>query len=51
MIKIGKDMKVDFFRINGDQAKVSDATLLIGIEGQKALGLYCGGCGYATWRT
>jgi uncharacterized ferredoxin-like protein len=48
MIKIGKDMKIDFFRINGEQVKVSDATLLIGIEGQKALGINCGGCGHAT---
>ena len=48
MIKIGKDMKVDFFRINGEQVKVSDATILIGIEGQKALGINCGGCGHTT---
>ncbi len=47
MIKIGKDMNVDFFRINGEQVKVSDATILIGIEGQKALGINCGGCGHA----
>jgi len=33
MNKRGKESKIDFFRINGDQVKVSDATLLIGVEG------------------
>jgi len=48
MIKMGKELKIDFFRINGEQVKVSDATLLIGVEGQKMLGANCGGCGYTT---
>jgi uncharacterized ferredoxin-like protein len=48
MNKRGKESKIDFFRINGDQVKVSDTTLLIGVEGQKVLGADCGGCGYAT---
>ena len=48
MIKTGKELKINFFRINGEQVKVSDATFLIGIEGQKALGLNCGGCGHAS---
>ena len=48
MIKIGKEIKMDFFWINGEQVKVSDATLLIGIEGQKVLGINCGGCGHAS---
>ena len=48
MIKRGKELKIDFFRINGEQVKVSDATLLIGVEGQKVPGANCGGCGYAT---
>ena len=48
MIKMGKEVKIDFFRNNGEQVKASDATLLIGVEGQKALGANCGGCGYAT---
>ena len=48
MIKMGKALNVDFFRINGEQVKVSDATILIGVEGQKALGANCGGCGYAS---
>jgi len=46
MIKMGKELKIDFFRINGEQVKMSDATLLIGVEGQKVLGANCGGCGY-----
>jgi len=48
MIKMGTALNIDFFRINGEQVKVSDATFLIGVEGQKALGLNCGGCGYAS---
>ena len=48
MIKMGKALNVDFFRINGEQVKVSDATILIGVEGQKALGANCGGCGYVS---
>ena len=47
MIKMGKEIKMDFFWINGEQVKVSDATLLIGVEGQKVLGINCGGCGHA----
>jgi uncharacterized ferredoxin-like protein len=39
---------MDFFCINGEQVKVSDATLLIGVEGHIPLGINCGGCGYAT---
>ncbi len=48
MIKQGKELKMDFFRINGEQVKVSDATLLIGVEGHIPLGINCGGCGHAT---
>ncbi len=48
MIKKGKELKMDFFRINGEQVKVSDATLLIGVEGHIPLGINCGGCGYST---
>jgi uncharacterized ferredoxin-like protein len=48
MIKLGKELKIDFFRINGEQVKVSDATLLIGVEGRTPLGVNCGGCGFAT---
>jgi uncharacterized ferredoxin-like protein len=48
MIKTGKEIKMDFFWINGEQVKVSDATLLIGVEGRKGLGINCGGCGHAT---
>ena len=48
MITLGKEVTLDFFRINGEQVKESDATLLIGVEGQKVLGINCGGCGYAS---
>ncbi len=48
MIAGAKKTGFDFFRINGEQVRASDATLLIGIEGQKTLGINCGGCGYAT---
>ncbi|MDD1698009.1 MAG: DUF2148 domain-containing protein [Methanoregula sp.] len=48
MIKLGKVVNMDFFRINGEQVKVSDATLLIGVEGHIPLGISCGGCGHAT---
>jgi len=48
MIKLGKEIKMDFFVINGEQVKASDATLLIGVEGQKVLGINCGGCGHET---
>ncbi len=48
MIKTGKELKIDFIRINGGQVKASDATLLIGVEGRKPVSVDCGGCGYAT---
>jgi uncharacterized ferredoxin-like protein len=48
MIKRGKELKIGFFQINGKQVKVSDATLLIGVEGHIPLGINCGGCGHAT---
>ena len=48
MIKQGTELKIDFFRINGEQVKVSDATLLIGVEGHIPLGVNCGGCGHSS---
>ena len=48
MIQIAGETGMDFFRINGEQIKRSDCTILIGVNGQKALGLNCGGCGHAT---
>ena len=48
MIHIAAGTGMDFFRVNGEQVKASDATILIGITGQKALGLNCGGCGYTS---
>jgi uncharacterized ferredoxin-like protein len=48
IIRMGKALDLDFFRINGEKIQESDATLLIGVEGRKGLGINCGGCGYAT---
>jgi uncharacterized ferredoxin-like protein len=48
MIQIAAETGVDFFRINGKQVKASDATVLIGVSGEKSVGLNCGGCGHAT---
>jgi uncharacterized ferredoxin-like protein len=48
MINRGNELKMDFFRINGELVKVSNATLLIGVEGHIPLGINCGGCGHAT---
>jgi uncharacterized ferredoxin-like protein len=48
MIKQGTELKIDFFRINGEQVKMSDATLLIGVEGHIPLGVNCGGCGHSS---
>ena len=46
MMKFGKESGMSFFLVNGDQVRASDATILIGVEGQKTLGINCGGCGY-----
>jgi uncharacterized ferredoxin-like protein len=48
MVTAGEDLGMDFFRINAGQVRKSDATVLIGVEGRKALGLNCGGCGFGT---
>jgi uncharacterized ferredoxin-like protein len=48
MIKLGKELTMDFFRINAEQVKASDATIIIGVEGRTPLGINCGGCGYAS---
>ena len=48
MIQIAKETAVVFFRINGEQVKASDATVLIGVSGEKTTGLNCGGCGYVS---
>lgn len=45
MLHLAAETGMDFFRINGEQVKVSDATFLIGVSGEKSLGLNCGGCG------
>jgi uncharacterized ferredoxin-like protein len=48
MIQIAQETGMDFFRANGEQVRASDALVLIGVAGTKALGLNCGGCGFAT---
>jgi uncharacterized ferredoxin-like protein len=48
MIEIGQNTGMDFFKINGEQVKNSDATVLIGVKGIAGLGLNCGGCGFTT---
>jgi uncharacterized ferredoxin-like protein len=45
---MGKATGLDFFRINGEKVKESDATILVGVEGRKGLGANCGGCGFAS---
>lgn len=45
---MGTALGFDFFSVNAAQVKKSDATLLIGVEGTRALGLNCGGCGFPT---
>jgi uncharacterized ferredoxin-like protein len=46
MIGIAAETGMDFFRVNGDQVKASDCMVLIGIAGDKTIGLNCGGCGF-----
>jgi uncharacterized ferredoxin-like protein len=48
MVRIAKETGMVFFRINGDQVKASEATVLIGVTGEKTVGLNCGGCGFAS---
>jgi uncharacterized ferredoxin-like protein len=48
MIQIAKETGMDFFRANGHQVKNSDATVFIGVSGEKVIGLNCGGCGYTS---
>jgi uncharacterized ferredoxin-like protein len=48
MLQIAAKTGMDFFRINGEQVKISDAIVLIGVSGGKGLGLNCGACGFKT---
>ncbi|MCX6693423.1 MAG: DUF2148 domain-containing protein [Methanomicrobiales archaeon] len=48
MIHIAAETGKDFFRINGEQVRISDAMVLIGVNRKKTLGMDCGGCGHAT---
>jgi uncharacterized ferredoxin-like protein len=50
MTAMGTTPGMEFFKINGEQMKKSDACVLIGVSGREALGVNCGGCGYATCR-
>ena len=47
MIAGAKGTGFDFFRVNGEQVRASDATVLIGVEGHMSAGINCGGCGHA----
>lgn len=48
MVQIARETGMDFFRVNGEQVRASDALVLIGVSGEKTLGLNCGGCGFAS---
>ena len=48
MIQIAKETGMVFFRINGEQVRASDATVLIGVSGEKTVGLNCGACGFTS---
>lgn len=48
MIALAKENGMDFFRINGEQVRSSEALVLIGVNGGQTLGLNCGGCGCAS---
>lgn len=48
MVRIAGEKGKGFFRVNGGQVRESDAMVLIGVKGRTALGLNCGGCGYAS---
>jgi uncharacterized ferredoxin-like protein len=50
MTEIGIENGMDFFRINASQVTACDALVLIGVSGEKTLGLNCGGCGFPTCR-
>ena len=48
MVAMGEESGMGFFILNAGQVRESDATILIGVEGRKTLGINCGGCGYGT---
>jgi uncharacterized ferredoxin-like protein len=48
MIRFGQEHAQPFFTRDGNNLAASEACLIIGIRGQEALGLNCGGCGYRT---
>jgi uncharacterized ferredoxin-like protein len=50
MTEIGTEKGMKFFRINANQVNACEALVLIGVSGEKTLGLNCGGCSYTTCR-
>jgi len=48
MDKIGDERKIKGFKRDAKNLKDSEATVLIGVQGTRNLGMNCGACGYAT---
>jgi uncharacterized ferredoxin-like protein len=46
MNEIGEERKIDGFKRDAKNVKDSEAVVLIGVRGNKSLGLSCGACGY-----
>jgi len=48
MTRLGNAMKLGFFLRDAENVAASDGCLLLGIAGQKGVGINCGGCGFPT---
>jgi len=46
MEEIAQERKIDGFKRDGKNVKDSEAVVLIGVRGNKSIGLNCGGCGF-----
>lgn len=46
MIEIAEQRNIDGFKRDAKNVKDSDAVVLIGVRGNKSLGINCGACGY-----
>ncbi|MEM0010148.1 MAG: DUF2148 domain-containing protein [Candidatus Bathyarchaeia archaeon] len=46
MEEIGEERKIDLFRRDAKNVRDSKAVLLIGVKGDKSIGVNCGACGY-----
>lgn len=46
MIEIAEQRNIDGFKRDAKNVKDSDAIVLIGVRGNKSLGINCGACGY-----